>query len=159
MGWHNPPISWREFERRLSWGSGDVPSPPRRRDDGPEERPTTAAEAVPWAELHCHSSYSFLDGASDPDALVAEAVRLGVEVLAVTDHDGMYGVVRLAEAAAEAGIKTVFGAELSLGLTARQTGVPDPEGHHLLVLARNPDGYARLGSAITAAQLRGAKGQ
>ncbi|MGH8827854.1 MAG: DNA polymerase III subunit alpha, partial [Jiangellaceae bacterium] len=108
---------------------------------------------------HCHSSYSFLDGASDPEALVAEAVALGVETLAITDHDGMYGVVRFAEAAREAGVSTVFGAELSLGLTARQTGVPDPEGTHLLVLARGPEGYRRLAGAITAAQMRGEKGR
>jgi len=54
--------------------------------------------SAPYVELHCHSAYSFLDGASDPDALVAEAARLEVEALAITDHDGMYGVVRLAEA-------------------------------------------------------------
>ncbi|MEU6034732.1 error-prone DNA polymerase [Actinomadura sp. NPDC047616] len=110
---------------------------------------------MPWAELHCHSSFSFLDGASDPAALVAEAARLGVEAMALTDHDGMYGAVQFAQAASEAGIGTVFGAELSLGLPGPQTGEPDPAGRHLLVLARDPEGYARLCSSITAAQLAG----
>ena len=58
-------------------------------------------DAVPYAELHCHSSYSFLDGASEPSALVEEAVRLGLTALAITDHDGFYGAVRFAEAAHE----------------------------------------------------------
>ncbi|MFC6882003.1 MULTISPECIES: error-prone DNA polymerase [Actinomadura] len=110
---------------------------------------------MPWAELHCHTSFSFLDGASDPAALVAEAARLGVEAMAVTDHDGMYGAVQFAQAAAEAGIATVFGAELGLGLPGPRTGEPDPAGRHLLVLARDPEGYARLCSQITRAQLAG----
>jgi error-prone DNA polymerase len=70
--------------------------------------------AVPYAELHCHSNFSFLDGASHPEELVSEAVRLGLEALALTDHEGVYGVVRFAEAARAAGLPTVFGAELSL---------------------------------------------
>jgi error-prone DNA polymerase len=67
----------------------------------------------------------------------------------------MYGVVRFAEAAAEHGMRTVFGAELSLGLTAAQNGVPDPEGEHLLLLARDPKGYRGLCHTISTAQLRG----
>ena len=74
-------------------------------------------EGAPYAELHCHSNFSFLDGSSHPDELVEEATRLGLVALAVTDHDGMYGVVRFAEAASSAGLATVFGAEITLGLT------------------------------------------
>jgi len=110
---------------------------------------------VPYAELHCHSNFSFLDGASHPEELVEQAARLGLDAIALTDHDGMYGVVRFAEAAAELGVRTVFGAELSLGLTAPQNGVADPEGSHLLLLARGPEGYRGLCRAISAAQLRG----
>lgn len=109
--------------------------------------------AVPYAELHVHSHYSFLDGASSPEELVEEAVRLGLSAIAITDHDGFYGVVRLAEAAEAYGLATVFGAELSLGLSAPQNGRPDPEGEHLLVLARGEEGYHRLAGAITAGQL------
>ena len=81
--------------------------------------PWRPQSAIPWAELHCHSSFSFLDGAAAPDELVAEAARLGLAVLAITDHDGMYGVPQFAQAAARlrargARLGTVFGAELSL---------------------------------------------
>jgi len=69
---------------------------------------------VGYAELHCHSNFSFLDGASYPEELVAEAARLELGALALTDHDGLYGVVRFAEAAKEVGVLTVFGAELTL---------------------------------------------
>ncbi len=122
--------------------------------------PAVGAGSVPYAELHCHTNFSFLDGASHPEELVAEAARLGLAGLAVTDHDGLYGVVRFAEAAAEHGVPTVFGAELSLGLSGPQNGVPDPEGRHLLVLARDPEGYARLSRAISEGQLAsGQKGR
>ena len=70
---------------------------------------------VGYAELHCHTNFSFLDGASHPEELAEEAHRLGLAGLAVTDHDGLYGVVRFAVAAQEVGLPTVFGAELTLG--------------------------------------------
>ena len=110
---------------------------------------------VPYAELHCHSNFSFLDGVSDPEELIEEAVRLGLEAIAITDHDGFYAASRFAEAALAYDLRTIYGAELSLGLTAPQNGVADPEGQHLLVLARGVEGYHRLAGAITEAQLRG----
>src|SRR5581483_11010550 len=121
-------------------------------------------------ELHAHSSFSFLDGASAPEELVEEAVRLGLDALTLTDHDGVYGVVRFAEAARAHGLLTGFGAELSLDVplpktsaerdVAARVGIPDPPGTHLLALARDPEGYARLTRAIGTAHLRGgAKGR
>ena len=115
------------------------------------ERPRSA---VPYAELHAHSAFSFLDGASTPEELVSEAARLGLRAIALTDHDGLYGVVRFAEAARELDMRTVFGAELSLGNTPR-TQAPDPPGPHLLVLARGPEGYRRLSRQLAAAHLAG----
>ncbi len=161
MGWGNPPISWKELERRLSGlpGADDAPvSRPKRRRPPRQVEPDPEAGHTPYAELHCHSHYSFLDGASSPAELVEEAVRLGLHGLAITDHDGFYGAPMLAEAAAAyptAGLRTVYGAELSLGLGGPQNGVPDPEGSHLLVLARGVEGYHRLAAAMTAAHLRG----
>jgi error-prone DNA polymerase len=125
-----------------------------------------------YAELHCHTNFSFLDGASHPEELVDEAARLGLAGLAVTDHDGLYGAVRFALAAGELDLLTVFGAELTLperraaadrvsrsvASATRQRREPDPEGEHLVVLAEGPVGYARLASAISAAQMAGEKG-
>ncbi|MFN8199230.1 MAG: error-prone DNA polymerase [Nakamurella multipartita] len=167
MGWNNPNVPWSELERALS---GRPPAPGRGplqairhwQQDRPDPPPIPAGPptAVPYAELHCHSAFSFLDGASTPEQLVAEAVRLGLEALAITDHDGLYGIVRFAEAAREAGLRTLYGAELSLGLPEPQLGVPDPVGEHLLVLARGQEGYHRLSTQISRAQLAGgAKGR
>lgn len=168
MGFENPPISWSDFERALSdrrrpaamprgVDGGDSPAWSLRRGPYVPQGIERPADAVPYAELHAHSSYSFLDGASSPEELLEEAERLGLHALAITDHDGFYGLVRFAEAAETAGVKTVFGAELSLGLHTPQNGRADPEGSHLLVLARGQEGYHSLAGAITEAQLRGAE--
>ncbi|MFF2830207.1 error-prone DNA polymerase [Cellulosimicrobium cellulans] len=124
-----------------------------------------------YAELHAHSAFSFLDGASHPEELAAEGARLGLSALAVTDHDGLYGVVRFAEAARKVGLPTIFGAELHLPVVEHgrtpagppvldpPTGVPDPRSTHLLVLARGAQGYRNLSSAIATAHLAtGTKG-
>ena len=112
-------------------------------------------EPAEYAELHAHSGFSFLDGSSDPEELVAEAHRLGLTALALTDHHGFYGVVRFAEAARACGLPTVFGSELTLAPAGLRTGDPDPTGTHLVVLARDPDGYARLSTVLADAHLEG----
>ena len=166
MGWDNPPIPWAELERRLSGrrpdgahpgDGGDSPAWSRRRTEvrAPDRPLRTEPAPVPYAELHCHSNFSFLDGASHPEELAEEAARLGLAAIALTDHDGMYGVVRFAEAARAYGVRALYGAELSLALPAPQGGEPDPAGHHQLVLARDPEGYRRLCRQVSAAQLAG----
>ncbi|MGD0862630.1 MAG: PHP domain-containing protein [Candidatus Limnocylindrales bacterium] len=77
-----------------------------------------------YAELHCHTHFSFLDGASPPDELVRRAVELGLSGLAVTDHGGLYGVVRFVSAAQEAGLRPVVGVEIEL----LDAAAPDPAG-------------------------------
>ncbi|WP_435747900.1 error-prone DNA polymerase [Nocardioides sp. SYSU DS0663] len=185
MGWNNPAMPWAELERRLSGRpdlSGEAPISRRKRKHLPVDVAAPEGPVVPYAELHCHSSFSFLDGASAPDQLVLEAIRLGLDSLAITDHDGFYGAPLFAETAqlhgqaqegspqggstqggstqggtplGRRGLRTAYGAELSLGLPRAQQGVTDPEGTHLLVLARGVEGYHRLAGAITDAQLRG----
>jgi DNA polymerase III alpha subunit len=80
--------------------------------------------AIPYAELHCHTHFSFLDGASAPDDLVERAAELGLAGLAVTDHQGLYGAVRFTGAAEAAGIRPVVGIEIEL----LDAAVPDPSG-------------------------------
>ncbi|WP_182523748.1 error-prone DNA polymerase [Nocardioides dongkuii] len=160
MGWNNPAnMSWGELEARLSGRprpqDPEAPISTRKRAQAEVDVPLPTGPVTPYAELHCHSSFSFLDGASGPDDLVHEAVRLGLHALAITDHDGFYGAPLFAETAQPHALRTVYGAELSLGLDRPQLGVPDPEGSHLLVLARGVEGYHRLAGAITDAQLRG----
>ena len=157
MGYYNPPISWSKLEGTLSGRRTEDREGPSSGKRKPYQRPPIVrpTDAVPYAELHAHSSYSFLDGASSPAELVEEAERLGLHALAITDHDGLYGIVRFAEAAEQTGVRTVFGAELSLELPAPQSGVPDPVGSHLLVLAAGEEGYHRLAGALTHAQLTG----
>ncbi len=112
-----------------------------------------------YAELHCHSAFSFLDGASMPERLAEEASRLGLEALAITDHHGFYGVVRFAEAARALGLPSVFGAEITIGAQGPRPGPPDPDGRHLVVLARDPTGYAKLAALLSKAQMAGEKGR
>ncbi|MCG5431742.1 error-prone DNA polymerase [Mycobacterium sp. MYCO198283] len=134
---------------------GDSPAWSRKRGQyTPPDDAERVRAAIPYAELHAHSAYSFLDGASTPEELVEEAARLDLKAIALTDHDGLYGVVRFAEAAQELGVNTIFGAELSLSNTAR-TEHPDPPGPHVLVLARGPEGYRRLSRELSKAHLAG----
>ncbi|OMC20399.1 error-prone DNA polymerase [Mycobacterium colombiense] len=164
MGWFNGPPSWAEMERvldskpRHAGGSAgpeqEGPLSRRRATYQPPDDGRAPRSSVAYAELHAHSAFSFLDGASTPEELVEEAARLDLRALALTDHDGLYGAVRFAEAAAELDIRTVFGAELSLGGEPR-TERPDPPGPHLLVLARGAEGYRRLSRQLAAAHLAG----
>ena len=62
-----------------------------------------------YAELHCHSAFSLLDGASTPEALVKRAVELGIQALALTDHDDLGGAVRFSRAARDAGLEAIVG--------------------------------------------------
>jgi error-prone DNA polymerase len=101
-----------------------------------------------YAELHCHSHYSLLDGASPPAELVRRAQALGLAALALTDHDGLYGVVPFYMAAQEAGLRPIIGAEVTLA-----------NGAHLVLLAETQAGYGHLCRLISAAQLAGRKGQ
>jgi error-prone DNA polymerase len=100
-----------------------------------------------YVELHAHSNYSFLDGASSPQELVERAAALGMPALALTDHDGLYGMVQFVMAAREAGIKPIVGAEVTLD-----------GGHHLTLLAQSDAGFSNLCRLISRAQLDHSKG-
>src|SRR5436189_2793315 len=93
-----------------------------------------------YVELHCHSAYSFLDGASLPEELAIRAAELGYETLALTDHDGVCGSLEFAHAANAFGVRPITGAELTLA-----------GGSHVTLLVENPRGYSNLCRLLTAA--------
>jgi error-prone DNA polymerase len=101
-----------------------------------------------YVELHTHSAYSLLDGASMPAALVERAAELGMDALALTDHNGVYGAVPFVTAARAYGIQPILGAELSLA-----------DGHHLTLLVADQDGWRNLCTLISSAQSHAPKGQ
>ena len=96
-----------------------------------------------YVELHCHSAYSFLDGTSQPDALVLQARALGYPALALTDHNGLYGSMAFAQAAKQMELQAITGAEVTL-----------LDGSHVTLLTETPGGYATLCRLITEAHLR-----
>ncbi|MGD0167845.1 MAG: error-prone DNA polymerase, partial [Gaiellaceae bacterium] len=91
-----------------------------------------------YVELHAHSAYSFLDGASQPEELAARAVELGYEALALTDHDGLYGSLEFAHAARALGLRPITGCELTL-----------EGGSHVTVLVETRQGYSNLCRLVT----------
>ena len=93
-----------------------------------------------YVELHCHSSYSFLDGASLPEELAARAAELGYPALALTDHDGVYGSLEFAHAAKALGVRPITGAEVTLS-----------GGSHITLLVETSRGYANLCRILTEA--------
>src|SRR6266850_1837207 len=99
-----------------------------------------------YVELHAHGNHSFLDGASSVDDLVAAAKERGMDALALTDTNGLYGAVRFWNAATEAGIKPIWGVEL-------QT----LDFGHLVLIARDEIGWRSLCRTVSAAQLAGEK--
>src|SRR5437899_9108112 len=96
--------------------------------------------APPYIELHAHSAYSFLDGASQPEELAVRAAELGYPALALTDHDGVYGSLEFAHAAKHLGVRAITGAEVTLD-----------GGAHVTLLVETPQGYANLCWLLTAA--------
>ena len=101
-----------------------------------------------YVPLFCKSNYSFLEGASHPRELVSRAADLGLPAMALTDRDGLYGVVRAHKAAKEASIKLIIGAEVSVD-----------DGSSIVLLAQNRQGYAHLSALLTKGQRHLPKGQ
>lgn len=100
-----------------------------------------------WSELHCHSTYSCLDGASPPVELARRAADLGYSALALTDHDTLAGLIEHAQACRDAGLRPIAGCEVTLA-----------SGHHLTLLAQDATGYRSLARIVAHAHLAGSKG-
>ncbi len=100
-----------------------------------------------YAELHCHSSFSFLDGASNPEELVFTAKQIGLSALALTDHDDLGGIVRFAHAAKDMELAAIVGCELTM-----------EDDSHLTILVENLGGYKNLCHLLTQARAVGNRG-
>jgi error-prone DNA polymerase len=113
--------------------------------------------SIPYVELHCHSGFSFLDGASHPEELAVRAAELGYPALALTDHNGLYGSMEFAHAARRVNVQPITGAEVTLRDCF--PGVEEPEGgHHVTLLAETPQGYANLCRLLTEAHMGSERG-
>ena len=100
-----------------------------------------------YAELHCWSNFSFLQGGSHPEELVERAAELGLAAVALTDRDGLYGAVRFSSHARRCGVEAIVGSELTF-----------EDGARIVLLVENECGYAHLCELISRAQMRGSKG-
>ncbi|MGC2295876.1 MAG: PHP domain-containing protein, partial [Candidatus Dormiibacterota bacterium] len=100
-----------------------------------------------FSELWARSYFSFLEGASAPEAMVARAAELGMATLGLVDRGGLYGAVRLVQAAERVGLAVMVGAELDL-----------EGGGRLVLLATDRPSYQQLCRAVSRAQLAGEKG-
>src|SRR5579863_8073836 len=99
-----------------------------------------------YAELHAWSNFSFLQGGSHPEELVRRAADLGLEAIALTDRDGLYGAVRFANHARQRGVEAIVGSELTF-----------EDGARIVLLIEDDCGYANLCELISRAQMRGSK--
>src|SRR3954454_21474611 len=106
----------------------------------PDPGPLSRGKAQVYVELHCHSAYSFLDGASHPVELAAAAASYGYPAIALTDHDGLHGAMEMAQALKPLGVRSITGAEVTLD-----------DGAHLTLLCESKEGYSNLCRLLTAA--------
>jgi error-prone DNA polymerase len=121
---------------------------PRPRPQAADPKPQ--APGPGYVELHCHSVFSLLDGASEPEELAARAVALGMPALALTDHDDLGGAVRFSQAAQALGLGGILGAELTVLAGGERT--------HLVALAESREGYGNLSALITRARMDTTRG-
>src|SRR5262245_13042427 len=115
------------------------------------------APTPPYVELHCHSAYSFLDGASLPQELAQRASELGHSALALTDHNSVAGSMELAMAAREHGVRAIHGAEIDIAVNPAEEGDGGAGGsaaagsRHITLLVRDGRGWSNLCRIITCA--------
>jgi error-prone DNA polymerase len=117
---------------------GGVGDASKFESDSPQTSQIRESRPAEYVELHAHSAYSFLDGASLPEELAARAAELGYDALALTDHDGVYGSLEFAHAAKHFGVRPITGAEVTLA-----------GGTHVTLLCETQEGYSNLCRILT----------
>src|SRR5262249_26467213 len=130
---HIPPARLTGGEEKAN--IGPMPPPP------PRALRTPAALATDYAELRCHSAFSFLEGASNPEDLAQRAAELEHPTLALADRGGLYGAPRFHQAAQAEGVRAIVGAELDLAA--------GPPGARVLLLVESREGYRHLARLIS----------
>ncbi len=105
---------------------------------------------MPFTHLHVHSNFSLLDGAATVQELTGSAAAAGMKALALTDHNGLYGAVRFAQAARQMGLRPIIGVEFTVEPSVGQALAQEP---HLVLLAEDNEGYSNLCRLVTAARL------
>ncbi|HAW71705.1 MAG TPA: DNA polymerase III subunit alpha, partial [Firmicutes bacterium] len=110
-----------------------------------------------FVHLHNHSQFSLLDGAASLDQLIERAVQLGMPAIALTDHGVMHGFVKFYEKAKAAGIKPIIGCEVYMARRGRLDRAPglDENPYHLVLLAKNAQGFANLSKLVSKSHLEG----
>ncbi len=110
-----------------------------------------------FTHLHVHTQFSILDGASTVDVLIDKTARLGMKALAITDHGNMFGVLPFVSEAKKRGIKPVIGCEVYVadGSRFEKKGKEDRSGFHLILLAKNFEGYKNLSRLCSLGYLEG----
>ena len=128
-----------------------------RRLDLPSTVPRRAVTATDFVHLHTHSEYSLLDGAARLGAMVERAKALGQRALAVTDHGVLAGAIEFYEAASAAGITPIIGCEVYVAARSRlqKEGRADRDPSHLILLAKDRQGYSNLMKLVSRAHLEG----
>ncbi len=112
--------------------------------------PTARGRQAAYVELHAHSSYSFLDGASLPQELALAAANFGYDAFALTDHDGVYGAMEFAQAAKPLGVRPIVGAELTVIDDGGRSGFGS-RPFHVTLLAESAEGWRNLCRLLTEA--------
>ncbi len=108
-----------------------------------------------FVHLHTHSHYSLLDGLAKIDDLISQAKALGMEALALTDHGALYGAVEFYKKAKAAGLKPILGVETYVAPRDRFSREPNERYYHLILLAKNHEGWKNLIQLVTKAHLEG----
>ncbi len=145
-GYKRPNWESKVYDGWISGGRSLVRYSDVAAEDFPER--TTPPE-TPYAELHCHTNYSFKEGSSEAWDLLVRAKKLGIHALAVTDHDNLCGAMEFSQIARELGIKAIIGVEVTLS-SQSASGLG---GHHLTLLAETATGYSNICKLVTRAHM------
>src|SRR4029078_11164165 len=130
----SPPLLRARAHRRTQ--RGGLP----RALGGAARVPAASMSSPRYVELHAHSAFSFLDGASAPEELAQAAATLGHEALALTDHDGVWGALEFAQACTHLGVRPIVGSEMTITPATASPSASSNESFHVTLLVESQEG-------------------